>query len=381
MKKITLFIVILFCLTATEQIFAQFSLKEIPLKQQVENSSLVVEGKVISKQSFWNANHDIIYTANTIEVYKVFKGKADKNIEVITVGEAVGLRALMASHSLKLQKGDVGVFTLYDNDITISESNKTLIKKYISYSTTQGFYKYDLYYNVVRNPFSAKKGITSSFYNEIMKYTNSKYIEVAKFNTQIIGNASNQAKGLLAPVVTNFSPSVASAGTKTVLTIDGTGFGITQGIMGFRDANSGGETQFGLPIYINALDTQILSWSDTQITVEIPSSAGTGDFRVSHDDGSFIASLTDLTITYAENNVEGDYGDGELAYQVQHIGDFLNNGYTWRMQTDFFNDTEHPGAKASFERAFETWRCTVGVNWLMAGTGTSVDVVGASQME
>ena len=35
---------------------------------------LIAEGKVIEKKSFWNNEHTMIYTANTIEVYKLFKG-------------------------------------------------------------------------------------------------------------------------------------------------------------------------------------------------------------------------------------------------------------------------------------------------------------------
>ncbi len=53
---------------------AQVSLREISLKEQLDNSSLVIEGKVIAKRTFWDVDRKSIYTANTVEVYKVFKG-------------------------------------------------------------------------------------------------------------------------------------------------------------------------------------------------------------------------------------------------------------------------------------------------------------------
>lgn len=40
---------------------AQDSLQQISLKQQIENSSIVLEGKVISQNSFWDASHKMIY--------------------------------------------------------------------------------------------------------------------------------------------------------------------------------------------------------------------------------------------------------------------------------------------------------------------------------
>ncbi len=66
MKKIThssFLFSLLSCLLIFNLSFAQGALKEIPLKQQIEKSSLIIEGKVISKQSFWDANRHNIYTS------------------------------------------------------------------------------------------------------------------------------------------------------------------------------------------------------------------------------------------------------------------------------------------------------------------------------
>ena len=90
----------------------------ISTEQKIINSTLIVEGKVISKKSVWNANHTMIYTSSKVEVYKVFKGSLQENvIEVITIGGAVGGHLIQATHLLELNKNDVGVFFCRPNRI------------------------------------------------------------------------------------------------------------------------------------------------------------------------------------------------------------------------------------------------------------------------
>src|SRR5688572_14684048 len=54
-------------------------------EQRIAESGLIVEGDVIAQKSFWDSRHQNIYTANLINVYKVFKGGfSGGQIEVIT---------------------------------------------------------------------------------------------------------------------------------------------------------------------------------------------------------------------------------------------------------------------------------------------------------
>ncbi|OYX24122.1 MAG: hypothetical protein B7Z06_09275, partial [Flavobacteriales bacterium 32-35-8] len=199
MKKNTIFLMLVLLLNINI-VFTQTVLKEIPLNQQIENSSLVVEGKVMSKKSFWNSGHSMIYTLNTVEVYKVFKGKYIETIEVITVGGTVGLEALISSTSLKLREGNIGVFMLYDSDVTLSKSKQNDKKQFMPYSASQGFYKYDLYNNTASNPFGKRQDIKFSLYNDIIKITKSNYQEVKTFDTSIYSKTSVTNKAQ-APVI------------------------------------------------------------------------------------------------------------------------------------------------------------------------------------
>ena len=374
-RKIKFALITILCFSAINlsKSYSQTLLERVSLGGQVTNSSLVLEGKVISKKSFWNSDNTMIYTANLVEVYKIFKGEYIENVEVITVGGTVGLNAMVSSTSLKLRDGDVGIFTLYDA-IDTQVNKKDTQKQFKPYSSSQGFYKYNLDDDFASNPFGKKSGIQSLLYKEIMNITKSNFIEVSKLNTSSSPNKTISTNKTNAPAITNFSPTSAAAGTKQILTINGSGFGATKGKVGFSSADDGATSFF------NALNTQIITWSDTQITVEIPSEAGTGKIRVTDNSTPSplnTISSSDLTINYSESNIDYDPdGSGSLepvAYKVQHFDQNLSGGYRWIMQNDFFNDVEHPGAKASFERALETWRCTTKINWTISPNPTFFD--------
>src|SRR5690606_8181220 len=273
------------------------NLYEISLEEQVAQSSQIVEGKVISKVSYWDKNRHNIYTVNTVEVYKVFKGNALNTLEVITRGGIVDLQAQVFDPSLDLSVEDVGIFTLYPNAIEFTEENSSSLRKFQTYSSLQGFYKYNIPENTVVNPFNNIDGI-SQFYNRITDLTNQTINSVSNFDVNELiqqSDISNSTQGGF--IIANFSPTTITAGTKSVLTINGGGFGATPGSVRFRDANDGGATFF------IALASQIISWSDTQILVEVPSRAGTGTFRVYTSFGANVQSFTPLQIPYSHINV------------------------------------------------------------------------------
>lgn len=348
-------------------LFGQILLKEITLQKQIENSTLVVEGKVVSKKSFWDADNKNIYTANTVEVYKVFKGELVSLIEIITPGGTFGNQAQIISPSLKLREGDLGVFTLYNSNIPIATKNKSTKKQFITYSSLQGFYKYNIIENQAINVFSKKEGIATSFYNEIMNLTKLNYMEVNSFDVvQSVYIKSTLNKATLAPTAISFSPTTITAGTKSTITITIPGgatgdFGALKGKVAFYDADLGGNG-----IYIDALASQITSWSPNSITVQVPSSAGTGKIRVTNNDATFRISTTDLTVTYSIIN----YEFGGNAYIPQHYNrNTLQGGYVWQMYTGF---DANSNAKNSFMRAFNNWICNTGIDWKI-GVPTTVN--------
>lgn len=363
------FSIAFFLLLNFSLVVGQEAYYNLPIDSQVNQSNLVVEGKVISKRSFWDANQQNIYTAHTVEVFKIFKGQiTSSNIDIITQGGIVGLNAEVVSNSLRLRENDFGLFLLKNNTAPIDGilSTNSIFQ---SVGEQQSFYKYNLDNDSASNAFQTINGITSGLYDTIVDHTNTGIIELKAFDIdqQILDQKTINANRNLTPAISSFTASENSAGTGSVLTINGSNFGATQGAVGFRDADFGGA------LFSNTLDSQILSWTDTQIQVEIPQHAGSGNIRVTTAANGSISSANDLPIDFAQINLEFDLGTGNIAYQTQHIDNNGAGGNTWAMNTDFYNSQ----ARAPFELAFETWTCESGVNWeLDPSTISSSSVAG-----
>ncbi|WP_168796618.1 T9SS type A sorting domain-containing protein [Cognatitamlana onchidii] len=345
------------------------------MQRQVENSELIVEGEVVSKESFIGTDNNI-YTVNRVEVFKVFKGDKRNQIEIITAGGNVGSRFQMVTHALDLQVGQIGLFNL--KKITKSGVSDML---YEVYAGPQGFYKYNIYDDVVLNVFGGKRGISDKFYKDIEVLTKQDVLYVKPFSVKGATSKLRTAKGSLVPTGITFSPSTVSAGTKTTITISiasgATGdFGSQKGTVSFRNADTGGLDDDDLPDYIDALDTQITNWSTNSITVEVPARAGTGNIRVTDASLNVIDSSEDLIIEYAELNVNATFTIGTetstYAFPTRLLNNDESGGYIWRMETRFDADVENAGAKADFINALDTWRCESGVNFSI-GPVTSID--------
>ncbi|WP_298531298.1 T9SS type A sorting domain-containing protein [uncultured Algibacter sp.] len=375
---VKLFIASMTCLSFVSLCGGQELVREISLKQQVQNSLLVVEGKVIFKESFLDEDNNV-YTINKVEVYKAFKGQRLPYVNVVTKGGSVGSRIQLVTHSLKLELGDLGVFNL-EKSGRYSINGGLLSDVFRVYSGSQGFYKYNLYDDLVVNLVGFKKGISEVFYKELMDITQKKYFDVMTFSVKGEASRFRQLKGSLVPTSITFSPTLVSAGTKETITItvpDGaTGnFGSEQGKVSFRNADSGGVDN-GLSDYIDALDTQVINWSTNSITVEVPSNAGTGNIRVVDASQNVIDSSTNLEISYAELNVNATFTIGgetkTYAYPTRMVDNDGSGGYVLQMEESFDAESEHPGSKADFMKALDTWRCETGLNFSF-GEVTSVD--------
>jgi hypothetical protein len=328
--------------------------REVDFSNRVSQSQLIIEGEVISKRSFWDNKQHNIYTANEVMVYKIFKGtEITQVLEVITPGGTVGLNKEEVQPSLALSIGDKGIFTLLTNDVAIENSKAML--QYKPYASVQGFIKYDINTGSASGVFDKYKSIEEELYPKIKSLTNKQVIEVQSFSLakQLVFNSK------LATVITDFSPTTASAGTATTITINGSGFGATIGSVRFSNADDGGAS------FIEVLPSEIISWNDTQIVVEIAQDAGTGPIQVLGT--STVTSSQSLTVTYAQLNANFN----NESYQTRHINKNANGGYIWQMFTDFDANTT---ANAAFVRSLESWRCSTGINWEI-GTVTTTDVV------
>jgi hypothetical protein len=337
----------------------QCLLSEITIENKINNAALIVEGKVVSKKSFYNNSRSFIYTSNSIEVYKSFKGSLTADtIEIITDGGVVGDKMIRVSPEVELAINDWGVFIL--NPVNNTSILPVYSHAYMLYGGVQGLIKYDLIKQTASAPFQKYKSIKDDLYPIIVSIVRKEINEIKPLITDsVINSIINHLRAT--PVITGFTPTLITAGTNSVLTISGSGFGASQGSLGivqFKNADDGGNT------YIAPFSTQYISWNDNEIKLIVPKAAGTGPIKVSSSTGDLTTSTDSLYIPSAQLNIEQD----DIASITYLVGTNKQSGITWRLN-QVFNSNE--AAKEAFIRALESWNCNTFINWKI-GPLTSV---------
>lgn len=357
------------------------SLYEVSLNEKTTRSNLIIEGKVVSQTGFWNAKHSMIYTASKVEVYKIFKGRYNSDtIDIITEGGSVGYEIVESSEALKLSLNQVGVFFLYPNvlGITLPGRAETL---WDVYSSSQGFLNYDLIHGAASAPFARYKDIVNDLYKELKTKTRRDFENRKPAFSVNTLTKKNNAKELtpLAPTITSFSPAIVNAGAlldpaNNVLTINGSGFGNTpSGFAGvfFDDADNGpGGTPYGIAYN----DPLIISWTDTQIQLRVPTKAGTGALIVQDAAGNNTTAPANLEVLYSVQTASFSFSGTVYTKEVNLINANSTGGYT----VFYSNNTAGSGvnfdtdpAKQTFQRALTTWKEVAGFNVTEGGTTTN----------
>ncbi|WP_010520725.1 T9SS type A sorting domain-containing protein [Aquimarina agarivorans] len=343
---------------------SQTMLTKIYIEDQVSASSKIIEGKVLEKRCYRDAQTHHIYTANIIEVYKDFYNSSTSElITIITKGGTLGFEMEMVTPSLQLSVGDTGTFFLQDTEMKLDglEANRAVFKVF---SGLQGFYKYDRALNSVKNPFYTFSSIDNNFYTTLVSLTNKKPKVLKTLN-------KTAQKKLSSVAITSFNPTMVRAGIGQTVQINGTDFGTRIGAVAFENADLGG----GLSNFKNVDVESIISWTETAIEVAVPSFAGTGKIRVTTDGGSdtFI-SADDISIPSAESSARFDTdNDGNVDFlsRVNLVGINNEKGYVWAYNENFNNNI---AATRAFEKSVEEWVCTTGINWTVALDASDLDI-------
>ena len=330
---------------------------EIPLENRTAISTDIVEGTVISQFSFWDDNQHNIYTAHKIQVFKLLKGgTTDEYIELITPGGTVGLQKQTVQPSLQVSTGDVGVFFLKQNAIPMANTSFQTNIQLKPTAGPQGFIEYDVHQGLAADPFAIYDDPEIQVLESIQTLTGQIPTSIQPYDFSDI--VALQLGVMEASSITSFTPTTATAGTQTTITITGNDFG-SSGVVRFSNADDGGNT------YIDGSPAEIISWNNSTIVVQVNSYAGTGTIQVVGNGTA--TSVQTLTVPYAQINAVHEF----VPYPTRHINRNDNGGYIWQMHTDFNN---HSSANAAFVRAMDSWRCNSGVFWEI-GSVTATDVI------
>lgn len=372
MKKTDTFWGTILCIATSLNASAQCTVLNVPIDNRIDRSDVIIEGKVISSNSYWNDNRDFIYTSNIIEVFKIFKGAVtSENIEIITQGGEVDDTWINVEPNLNITVGEIGMF-FCNNDKNSNAAGK--INSLSPNALSLAFIRYDLDELSAFDMFTRYADIKTSIYDRITEKTGSAFRDLHKFDLASHKSAST-LKTRAAPVITSFSPATISAGSQSELTINGSGFGASRGsnAVGFKNANNGGSSDVDINDGATTADDLYYTlWSDTQIKILVPhrnSSTGagyyTGTGKISVNIGGTRAySPNSLYIKWGRYDAQSI--DGSVSSTLANING--TGGYTWQMNTVFAANT---AAAAAFQRAMNTWSCGTKINWKL-GSNTSI---------
>jgi hypothetical protein len=373
MRLIKFYIILSIFTFAQQTIFAQ-ALYEVPIEEKTQLASIITEGKVINQQSFWNTQHSMIYTDNTVLVYKLFKGTSiPDTIHVLTVGGSVGTESIEASDLLQLNINEIGLFYCSPNALGIqSPIDQTVLLDV--YSSAQGFIKYDLNTQTASSPFKKYSNITSSLYQAVEAQTGRGYKTIRNLNTDL---EQNRATNITAPAISSFSPATVNAGaildpTTNVLTINGSGFGSTPSGSAAVFFDNPDDGTGGTPFSVAYNSPNIVSWADNQIVIRVPTKAGTGSFGVIDASGNQVTASSNLNVLYSIITSIPTSAPNYVK-EVNNINDNGSGGYTVVYSTNTAGggvDLNASGAKSTFQRALTTWKEISGYNVIEGGTTT-----------
>ncbi|MCF8464807.1 MAG: T9SS type A sorting domain-containing protein [Flavobacteriales bacterium] len=315
------------------------------VEQQLNSSNKIIEGKIVSQQTFAAADGNI-YTSNSIDVYRVFKGEVGFNIDVVTEGGVLGDWMQVVTPSAQMHVGEYGVLVVND------DLNRSLT------SLASAFYSVDEKSGTVYG----LKNVAHRevLYESIARATGTQTIELRRIPVDLLqANATQTSRAV--PEISSVYPLAVTAGTQTVLTITGQGFGTEQGdgYVAFHNADDGGQSFVSLPT-----GPHYISWTDTQIEMYVPSStlynntvAGTGSVRVVSGNGASAESAQEVSVEYAKS---------EVVYSNQLNSTMLvgmqSGGYVYKRNQQL---AQFVGSSNMVDAAFEKWACNTGVNFAL----------------
>jgi len=360
MKKL---ILLSFVVAMAVQSIAQCVIEPFSLQKRVYLSDMIVEAELTDQRCIWDVDKKNIYTVHTLKVFKYYDGTASSNdIQMVTMGGRVGLEMLVMEPSLQIQPDEFGVFLLKEN----KELNALLgIEKTRLFSpsaSVQSFVKYDPNELTAHSYFKKYEGL-DVFKEELISYTEKNPIIVEKPKWEVANIES-----IATPVLSSWNIDTATAGTRTLLVLNGSNYGITRGSgkVEFLDANYG-DGRYYKPRFGG---TTYKSWSNSKIEIYVPSRAGTGKIRITNKNGESLTTSVDLFIKYSHLNVSYWSSTVDSAYNtIDQVNDNGNGGYSWSINKKF---RAHPNAVNSFMRSIETWRCGTLMNWNV-GADTKTD--------
>ena len=335
--------------------------------QLVQSSELIVRARVIERQSIWNTSKTKIYTIHQLLVLESFKGNPNAELTLVTEGGDLDELSMQFSDRIDLYTGDEAVLLL--NQVpTYWKGLPSYPAAYCVGMSLEGVFIVNPNNREVSDVFDRFNNL-----NELKRSFQNISGESPRIYIPELRNKIPQTNGSTAATISTLSPTVITAGTKSILTINGSGFGAIRG-SGFVEFTTASGT------FAQPLPKDYISWNDNQIRVMVPSQlsgqvaangAATGPVKVTPASGAPATSAGSISVRYAIFNsilVSGDTA------AVLVAGNFNGQGGYTLSYNDQFSSTFGQEATSSFEKAMRTWQCATRFNWSISSNLSTVRV-------
>ena len=192
----------------------------ISLADRVNQSELIIEGEIISSQSKWNVERNMIFTVSQIRVFKLFKGSLSGSVvTLLTEGGQDGLDLIEVGNEFMPVVGEQGVFMLKMNSKIPNLAIRFQGPLYTCFMAHQSTVMYNLFDKTANSPFQQFNSIPYGLYPAIHQIT-------GQYHTELITNtrlnqalqqtqSGNQVNAV--PTITSFTPTTITAGTAACL--------------------------------------------------------------------------------------------------------------------------------------------------------------------
>jgi hypothetical protein len=290
MKKIlaTLIIILGFWPFVRES-HASISSQPLSLQELSDRSSLIVVGAVSKMESLWNPERTKIFTFIQIEVEDYIKG-AERELLTVRIpgGTAEGITEVHPGGPTFVEGEKVLLFLApgdgYSDSAGLNQGTYSILgDRVLGMGGSSGKFIHHI------KALNGKEPLDFETLSELENEESSEPDLLPFDNLPLEDIRPNAASPR--PVISKVTPSSASAGTHTVVTIEGSHFGSTPGSVWFRATDP--NVQDRIPNL--QLQASVVSWTDTQIKCEVPVavvnnvfySSGTFDDAIYVNNGSW----------------------------------------------------------------------------------------------
>ncbi|MEM6264438.1 MAG: T9SS type A sorting domain-containing protein [Bacteroidota bacterium] len=362
----------------------------LSLEERVANSPTIALVKVGTSHSYWNEAHTNIHTLYRLEVLAYLKGHSPATeVGLVASGGVVGNKAEVVFPAVKLQEGQELVVFLENSRLEVIDPQLAIAEPGLlqaqAYGCTQGtiLRQFNEYKDILTlDPMSEASllGMIANLTGEAV---------LTPLGEEFRPRSHRPLRQTASRMITGISTTSGNYGAGTieadrVLTITGTGFG-TPAVgdatpantnVFFPNGDNGGANLVTVPN-----ESDYISWTNTQIQVQIPREGGTGTLEIIDQTGGTNTSLgtANITIPWSVLNVYSNFSmqPAVIRQQVELANVNTTGGLTFQ-----YNSTEagpnggaamdtDAAAQANFVDALNEWRCNTFVNYTISSTSTT----------